>query len=141
MNQDDIKRIESNQRKWELNRKRWAEWKKNNPEKAASRSKSTKFNSLTKQESVIDYKYMKNIIENLVVGKYYQIENHIGVCELYNNKKQLQKITTIGIATHFYDEMPEVKMTPELLKQCEERKNGTMNFIGSFNESSKYKGD
>jgi hypothetical protein len=84
---------------------------------------------------------MKNIIENLVVGKYYQIENHIGVCELYNNKKQLQKITTIGIATHFYDEMPEVKMTPELLKQCEERKNGTMNFIGSFNESSKYKGD
>jgi len=34
MNQDDIKRIENNQRKWELNRKRWAEWKKNNPEKA-----------------------------------------------------------------------------------------------------------
>ena len=90
---------------------------------------------------MIDYKYMKNTIETLVVGKYYQIENHIGVCELYNNKKQLQKITTIGIATHFYDEMPEVKMTPELLKQCEERKNGTMNFIGSFNESSKYKGD
>jgi hypothetical protein len=48
MNQDDIKRIESNQRKWELNRKRWSEWKKNNPEKTASRSKSTKFNSLTK---------------------------------------------------------------------------------------------
>jgi hypothetical protein len=34
MNQDEINRIESNQRKWERNRKRWAEWKKNNPEKA-----------------------------------------------------------------------------------------------------------
>lgn len=34
MNQDDIKRYEDNQRKWELNRKRWAEWKANNPEKA-----------------------------------------------------------------------------------------------------------
>lgn len=84
---------------------------------------------------------MKNNIESLQVGKYYQIENHIGVCELYNNKKQLRKITSVGIVTQFCDEMPEVEMTSELLKECEERKNGTMNFIGSFNASSKYKGD
>jgi hypothetical protein len=84
---------------------------------------------------------MKNMIENLVVGKYYQIENHIGVCELYNNKKQLRKITSVGVVTQFCDEMPEVEMTSELLKECEDRKNGVMNFIGSFNESSKYKGD
>ena len=38
MNKDDIKRIENNQRKWELNRKRWAEWKKNNPEKDTERT-------------------------------------------------------------------------------------------------------
>ena len=34
MNQWENERIERNQRKWENNRKRWAEWKKNNPEKA-----------------------------------------------------------------------------------------------------------
>ena len=84
---------------------------------------------------------MKNNIESLQVGKYYQIENHIGVCELYNNKKQLRKITSVGIVTQFCDEMPEVEMTSELLKECEARKNGVMNFIGSFNASSKYKGD
>lgn len=34
INEWEMNRIERNQRKWELNRKRWAEWKKNNPEKA-----------------------------------------------------------------------------------------------------------
>jgi len=34
INEWEMNRIESNQRKWERNRKRWAEWKKNNPEKA-----------------------------------------------------------------------------------------------------------
>jgi hypothetical protein len=100
--------------------------------------------SLTKTESMIDYKYMKNIIENLVVGKYYQIENHIAICEMLNStskKKCLSKISGIGSVLACYDEVTEVEMTPELLKECEERKNGTMNFIGSFNESSKYKGD
>ena len=93
---------------------------------------------------MIDYKYMKNIIENLVVGKYYQIENHIAICEMLNStskKKCLSKISGIGSVLACYDEVAEVEMTPELLKQCEERKNATMNFIGSFNESSKYKGD
>jgi len=93
---------------------------------------------------MIDYKYMKNIIENLVVGKYYQIENHIAICEMLNstsNKKCLSRISGVGSVLAFYDEVTEVEMTPELLKQCEERKNGTMNFIGSFNASSKYKGD
>ena len=93
---------------------------------------------------MIDYKYMKNIIENLVVGKYYQIENHIAICEMLNStskKKCLSRISGVGSVLAFYDEVTEVEMTPELLKQCEERKNGTMNFIGSFNASSKYKGD
>ena len=84
---------------------------------------------------------MKNTIESLEVGKYYEIQNHIGVCELDNNKKQLQKITTAGITLQYCYEMPEVKMTPALLKECEERKNGTMSFIGDFNASSEYKGD
>lgn len=84
---------------------------------------------------------MKNQIENLEVGKYYQIQNHIGVCELHNGKKYLTNITTIGMTSHFYDELEEVKMTPQLLKKCEEEKYGTMNFIGSFNASSEYKGD
>jgi hypothetical protein len=87
---------------------------------------------------------MKNIIENLVVGKYYQIENHIAICEMLNStskKKCLSRISGIGSVLAFYDEVTEVEMTAELLKECEERKNGTMNFIGSFNESSKYKGD
>jgi len=34
INEWEMNRIERNQRKWELNRKRWAEWKKNNPAKA-----------------------------------------------------------------------------------------------------------
>lgn len=34
MNQDEINRIERNQRKWATLRKSWSEWKKNNPEKA-----------------------------------------------------------------------------------------------------------
>jgi len=87
---------------------------------------------------------MKNIIESLEVGKYYQIENHIAICEMFNSaskKKCLSRISGVGSVTAFYDEVTEVEMTPELLKQCEERKNGTMNFIGSFNASSKYKGD
>ena len=100
--------------------------------------------SLTKTESMIDYKYMKNIIETLVVGKYYQIENHIAICEMLNstsNKKCLSRISGVGSVLAFYDEVTEVEMTPALLKECEERKNGTMNFIGSSNESTKYKGD
>jgi len=87
---------------------------------------------------------MKNIIETLVVGKYYQVENHIAICEFFNsssNRKCLRKVSGVGTLLAFYDEVEEVKMTPELLKECEERKNGIMNFIGSFNESSKYKGD
>jgi len=87
---------------------------------------------------------MKNIIESLEVGKYYQIENHIAICEMFNStskRKCLRKISGVGSVLAFYDEVTEVEMTPELLKQCEERKNVTMNFIGSFNESSKYKGD
>jgi len=89
---------------------------------------------------------MKNTIESLVVGKYYQIENHIAICEMLNStskKKCLRRISGIGslLACYDYDEVTEVEMTPELLKECEARKNGTMNFIGSFNESSKYKGD
>ena len=93
---------------------------------------------------MIDYKYMKNIIENLVVGKYYQIENHIAICEMLNstsNKKCLSRISGVGSVLAFYDEVTEVEMTPELLKQCEERKNATMNFIGDFNATSEYKGD
>ena len=87
---------------------------------------------------------MKNIIENLVVGKYYQIENHIAICEMLNStskKKCLSKISGIGSVLACYDEVKEVEMTPELLKQCEERKNATMNFIGDFNATSEYKGD
>ena len=87
---------------------------------------------------------MKNIIETLVVGKYYQVENHIAICEFFNlssNRKCLRKVSGVGSLLAFYDEVSEVEMTPELLKECEERKNRTMNFIGSFNESSKYKGD
>jgi hypothetical protein len=93
---------------------------------------------------MIDYKYMKNTIETLVVGKYYQVENHIAICEFFNsssNRKCLRKVSGVGTLLAFYDEVEEVEMTPELLKECEERKNGTMNFIGSFNASSKYKGD
>lgn len=84
---------------------------------------------------------MKNIIETLEVGKYYKDENHIAVCELLNGKKVLQRITSVGTILSKYDEAEEVEMTPELLKDCEDRKNGVMNFIGSFNASSKYKGD
>jgi len=87
---------------------------------------------------------MKNIIESLEVGKYYQIENHIAICEMFNStskRKCLRKISGVGTILAFYDEVTEVEMTPELLEECEERKNGTMSFIGSFNESSKYKGD
>ena len=87
---------------------------------------------------------MKNIIESLVVGKYYQIENHIAICEMFNStskKKCLSRISGVGSVVAFYGEVTEVEMTPELLKECKERKNGTMNFIGSFNASSKYKGD
>jgi len=87
---------------------------------------------------------MKNNIESLQVGKYYQIENHIAICEMFNStskKKCLRKISGVGTILAFYDEVTEVEMTPELLKECEDRKNGVMNFIGSFNESSKYKGD
>ena len=93
---------------------------------------------------MIDYKYMKNIIETLVVGKYYQIENHIAICEMLNStskKKCLSKISGIGSVLACYDEVTEVEMTPELLKQCEERKNGTMSFIADFNATSDYKGD
>jgi len=95
---------------------------------------------------VIDYKYMKNIIETLVVGKYYKIENHIAICEMLNStskKKCLRKISGIGslLACYDHDEVTEVEMTPELLKECEARKNETMNFIGDFNATSKYKGD
>ena len=87
---------------------------------------------------------MKNIIENLVVGKYYQIENHIAICEMLNStskKKCLSRISGVGSLLAFYDEVKEVEMTPELLKQCEERKNATMSFIGDFNATSEYKGD
>ena len=87
---------------------------------------------------------MKNTIETLVVGKYYQIENHIAICEMLNStskKKCLSKISGIGSVLACYDEVAEVEMTPELLKQCEERKNATMNFIGDFNATSEYKGD
>jgi hypothetical protein len=93
---------------------------------------------------MIDYKYMKNTIETLVVGNYYQVENHIAICEMLNStskKKCLSRISGIGSLLAFYDEVTEVEMTPELLKECEARKNGIMNFIGSFNASSKYKGD
>ena len=34
INEYETKRIERNQRKWATLRKSWAEWKKNNPEKA-----------------------------------------------------------------------------------------------------------
>ena len=87
---------------------------------------------------------MKNIIESLVVGKYYQIENHIAICEMFNStskRKCLRKISGVGTILAFYDEVTEVEMTTELLEECEDRKNGVMNFIGSFNASSKYKGD
>lgn len=84
---------------------------------------------------------MKNMIENLTIGKYYKDENHIAVCELYNNKKQLRRITSVGVILSLPYEVEEVEMTPELLQECEDRKNGTMNFIGSFNASSEYKGD
>ena len=89
-------------------------------------------------------KEMKNIIETLVVGKYYQIQNHIAICEMLNstsNKKCLSRISGVGSVLAFYDEVTEVEMTPELLKQCEERKNGTMSFIADFNATSEYKGD
>ena len=100
-------------------------------------TKCDKLNSMKDKE-------MKNTIESLVVGKYYQIQNHIAICEMLNstsNKKCLSRISGVGSVLAFYDEVTEVEMTPELLKECEARKNGTMNFIGSFNESSKYKGD
>ena len=89
---------------------------------------------------------MKNIIETLVVGKYYQIENHIAICEMLNStsgskKKCLTRISGVGSVLAFYDEVTEVEMTPELLKECEARKNGTMSFIGDFNATSEYKGD
>jgi hypothetical protein len=87
---------------------------------------------------------MKNINESLEVGKYYQIENHIAICEMFNSnskRKCLRKISGVGTILAFYDEVTEVEMTTELLEECEDRKNGVMNFIGSFNESSKYKGD
>jgi hypothetical protein len=87
---------------------------------------------------------MKNNIESLEVGKYYQVENHIAICELFSPisaRKCLRKISGVGTLLAFYDEVEEVEMTPELLKECEDRKNGVMNFIGSFNASSKYKGD
>jgi len=89
-------------------------------------------------------KEMKNTIESLVVGKYYQIKNHIAICEMLNstsNKKCLSRISGVGSVIAFYDEVTEVEMTPALLKECEERKNGTMSFIGDFNASSEYKGD
>ena len=87
---------------------------------------------------------MKNIIESLEVGKYYQVENHIAICEMLNStskKKCLSRISGIGSLLAFYDEVSEVEMTPELLKECEERKNATMSFIGDFNATSEYKGD
>jgi hypothetical protein len=101
-------------------------------------------NSICDKLNSMKDKEMKNTIESLVVGKYYQIENHIAICEMLNstsNKKCLSRISGVGSVTAFYDEVTEVEMTPELLKECEARKNGTMNFIGSFNASSKYKGD
>jgi len=58
-----------------------------------------------------------------------------------SNKKCLSRISGVGSVIAFYDEVSEVEITPELLKQCEERKNGTMSFIGDFNASSEYKGD
>jgi len=58
-----------------------------------------------------------------------------------SKKKCLRRISGVGTLLAFYDEMTEVEMTPELLKECEDRKNRVMNFIGSFNASSKYKGD
>ena len=100
-------------------------------------SKCDKLNSMKDKE-------MKNIIETLVVGKYYQIQNHIAICEMLNstsNKKCLSRISGVGSSLAFYDEVTEVEMTPELLKQCEERKNGTMSFIADFNATSDYKGD
>ena len=100
-------------------------------------SKCDKLNSMKDKE-------MKNIIETLVVGKYYQIQNHIAICEMLNstsNKKCLSRISGVGSVIAFYDEVTEVEMTPELLKQCEERKNGTMSFIADFNATSEYKGD
>ena len=100
-------------------------------------SKCDKLNSMKDKE-------MKNIIETLVVGKYYQIQNHIAICEMLNstsNKKCLSRISGVGSVLAFYDEVTEVEMTPELLKQCEERKNGTMSFIADFNATSDYKGD
>ena len=100
-------------------------------------SKCDKLNSMKDKE-------MKNIIETLVVGKYYQIQNHIAICEMLNstsNKKCLSRISGVGSVIAFYDEVTEVEMTPELLKQCEERKNGTMSFIADFNATSDYKGD
>ena len=100
-------------------------------------SKCDKLNSMKDKE-------MKNIIETLVVGKYYQIQNHIAICEMLNstsNKKCLSRISGVGSVIAFYDEVSEVEMTPALLKECEERKNGTMNFIADFNASSDYKGD
>ena len=100
-------------------------------------SKCDKLNSMKDKE-------MKNIIETLVVGKYYQIQNHIAICEMLNstsNKKCLSRISGVGSVIAFYDEVSEVEMTPALLKECEERKNGTMSFIGDFNASSEYKGD
>ena len=51
---------------------------------------------------------MKNIIETLVVGKYYQIENHIAICEMLNstsNKKCLSRISGVGSVLAFYDEV------------------------------------
>ena len=103
-------------------------------------AKITKYDKLNSMKD----KEMKNIIETLVVGKYYQIQNHIAICEMLNstsNKKCLSRISGVGSVIAFYDEVSEVEMTPELLKQCEERKNGTMNFIGDFNATSEYKGD